>query len=145
MSFRHSKSQHASRRVWTTKSPQFGIMDDWILQPSFTESFDGSNRSLGDCEALQAVLRNPHKFLSAQSLGVGPQSCQDKQRLLGLRPLIEKCWETYPHLGLLLAECHFLLNDTQGALTWCRKARTRLSQDEDLETTKPRACYGAYH
>ena len=69
-------------------------------------------------------------------LGVGPQSFLAKRRLQGIGPdLLERCFNQYPYLGLVLAECHFSLNDINGALEWCQKVKALLSsKDQGLQT-----------
>ena len=46
-----------------------------------------------------------------------------------------KMLQQNPYLGLVLGECHFSLNDNNGALEWCRKAKALLSdEDPGLQT-----------
>ena len=117
-------------------------MDDWMLSPTFSSSsppsLQDSTLSSEDRNTLKELLGNPPTFMSTSSvpLGVGPQSFLAKRRLQGIGPdLLERCFNQYPYLGLVLAECHFSLNDINGALEWCQKVKALLSsKDQGLQT-----------
>ena len=117
-------------------------MDDWMLSPTFSSSsppsLENSALSADDCNMLKKLLGSPPTFMSTSTvpLGVGPQSFLAKRRLQGIGPdLLQRCFNQYPYLGLILAECHFSLNDNNGALEWCQKAKALLSnEDQGLQT-----------
>lgn len=117
-------------------------MDDWMLSPTFSSSsppsLEDSALSSDACNMLKKLLGSPptfiHEHASWSWTSIVPCETAPPGNRVGSIAEI-KMLQQNPYLGLVLGECHFSLNDNNGALEWCRKAKALLSdEDPGLQT-----------
>ena len=118
-------------------------VESWCLHPKFSSPDLLINHhfpdQLGEEEAKlwQTVLDtrdNYPRFISESGFNVSAQSMLAGERLNSLEKLYKVCLskdKVWPTLLVLLAECHFLLNDSQGARMYAEEAQSLLGFGHD--------------